>query len=391
MSAGLLNGTFRPSSPIDYCDTLNGSTTTTADVFHMQGYRDTLFNFNEGYDNALCFERAGNDMRLLQLVNGHPLPLLSEVNYTGRNTSMDIDEVVHCGTDAGGQPQRLIVKDMIFAWYEEKLRGQTGAADMIPDVCLVQQNTDPSDRLVDPNYSDGNDGGNPDSAFKYAKEGLVYDSVTEILVGASDLNGSLPQYACDSPVNPAAAHVCEIPTTTVNFGPDPVTGNTAAFVPVYTVPMGENRVMAGIPTAVLNVDTVHPDPLLFMGTAVLRAGSSEPELIHDQLTAIRNGDSDLISPGTVDFPWTDANGNLNKDGGPLHYACPPNEALICDRGRLTGISVRLLAGDQVGLIFYGHNLQYAENSSRTPGIAMVSGDVEMPILAPSPLPVSVNP
>lgn len=354
---------LKQNSPAFYCDPLAG-TSTRASLFHIQGFRDTLFNFNEGYDNALCFEQAGQDVRLLIGVGGHPLPALTQGNYTGHNTSMDIDEIVHC--TVAGQTRRYSVREMMFSWFEEKLRGQAGAADGIPKVCIVQENTDPADRLVDENFTDDNSG--DANRFRYPKEGLVLERVSEVRVGA----GSTPDYVCDSPAG--APQQCLIAATTLSVGPQ----GESKFVPLYTVT--ESRLMAGIPTVQLDIDrTLAPtDPIFFIATAVRRNGVVIP--IHEQYTPVRD---------TARYPFSAD--DASSDGEPIHYGCAYNADSLCERGRLTGISIRLLPGDVVGLQLRGSQEQYANNGSKVQGQVSISGNVELPVYAPSALPPSLNP
>src|SRR3546814_745875 len=46
-----------------------------ADVLLTQGFRDTLFNFNDGLHNYECLHALGGDVRLLTHQTGHILPL----------------------------------------------------------------------------------------------------------------------------------------------------------------------------------------------------------------------------------------------------------------------------------------------------------------------------
>ncbi len=69
--------------------------------------------------------------------------------YTGQRTAMDIDEIVHCDlpVDADGDgdigQERLAVAELMFAWFEDKQRGDPGAADHIPAVAPTQPNPCP--------------------------------------------------------------------------------------------------------------------------------------------------------------------------------------------------------------------------------------------------------
>ncbi|WP_348675988.1 Ig-like domain-containing protein [uncultured Abyssibacter sp.] len=363
----------------DYCDATTG-VPTTADVFHIQGVRDTLFDFNEAYDDASCFARSGNDVRFLLVSGGHPLTVTQQPPYTGQRTSMDIDEIVHCelAVDADGDgdigQERLAVSELMFAWFEDKLRGDTGAADVIPVVCMTQPNTDPDDTLVDDRYHPA---GQSAAAFRYLKEGLSLASMDDIRVGASSPSGRAPAYVCDG----GDSATCDLGSVNLILG-GAADLNAEVFVPVYTVPDSESRVMAGLPTARLQLNSLAVDPIVFVGMGLERDG--ELVTLHDQITAIRN---------TTTFPWADSMGVVNEhDSGttPYFYGCSPDAEILCERGRLSGVSIRLLPGDRVGPIFSSADIQYPRTIN-LPGTVTITGDVELPIEAPSPLPPGNNP
>lgn len=376
-----------------YCDPVNGAL-TKASLFHLQGVRDTLFNFNEGYNNAKCFRDAGNDVRFIAVSGGHPFTLTTRAPYTGNRTAMDIDEVIHCAIDqdldgdGDNTPndgdlvqERMYVDDLMFRWFEEKLRGQTGEADVIPDVCITQHNTDASDQLTDANFFfDGND------EFYYLKEGLSYNDIDggataldQILIGAGDT----PNYVCDT----GASARCPVNATVQLVGAAGVVPGT--FVPLYTVPENSSQVMAGIPTAKLNIagraadlSGLAVDPIIFLGITIQRDGQMIH--LHDQLTPIRD---------TNTFPWADPYGVVVNDiedndntETPLYYGCGSDAETLCDRGRLAGITARLRAGDVVGLEIRNSDLQYPSAINKSTGPLTITGNVELPLLPASPLP-----
>lgn len=375
-----IQNTLGANGTSDYCDETNGVPTDAA-LFHIQGVRDTLFDFADGYDSALCFERAGNDTRFLLVSGGHPYTITQQPPYTGNTTSMDIDEIVHCelDVDADGDgdigQERLSVTEMMVDWFEDKLRGEAGAADYIPAVCMAQPNTDPDDMLEDDRF---NPAGTP--TFEYLKEGVTLASVEDILVGAGDT----PVYTCTD----GDSAVCDLGEVTLNIGGS-ADANMEEFVSVYTVPEGEPRVMAGIPTADLaiagravDLSGSAVDPIVFVGMGLMRDG--ELVTLHDQIMPIRD---------TATYPWADTQGvNNTHDGGttPYYYGCSPNAEALCERGRLAGVSVRLLPGDEVGPLFSSADTQYPRTMN-APAMLTITGNIELPIYAPSALPPSNNP
>ncbi len=99
-------------------------------------------------------------------------------------------------------------------------------------------------------------------------------------------------------------------------------------MPVYTVPEGEARVMAGIPTARLQLDSLVIDPIIFIGMGVERDG--EVVTLHDQITAIRY---------TTISPWADTAGAVNTHDSattPYFYGSSSHADPLCARARATG-------------------------------------------------------
>lgn len=97
----------------------------------------------------------------------------------------------------------------------------------------------------------------------------------------------------------------------------------------------------------------------------------------------------LPASDTARYPFSAQDGS--SDGEAIHYGCAYNADSLCARGRLTGLSIRLLPGDVVGLQLRGSQEQYANNGSKVQGQVGISGNVELPIYAPSALPPSLNP
>ena len=138
------------------------------------------------------------------------------------------------------------------------------------------------------------------------------------------------------------------------------------IVPLTTIG-AEGTVLGGIPTAVLdisrgdgNLDALcqaATDPVLrlgtcdatvFVGLGVIRAGSTQPELIDEQTFPVR---------------------------GLGHHEI-----------EMVGITARLLAGDQLVLMLYGFRDDFFISSSHDPAAAVVTltGTVQVPLLGPLP-------
>lgn len=84
------------------------------DAFYSQSQLDTLFNFNDLMGNFDCISALGGDVRMMTKSVGHGID-----NGDGGD---------NCGS-LGRQAATL-------AWYNEKIKGQAGAADSIPEICI---------------------------------------------------------------------------------------------------------------------------------------------------------------------------------------------------------------------------------------------------------------
>lgn len=102
----------------------------------FQGFRDTLFNFNDAFANFDCLRQTGGDVRLLTYQSGHNT--LQVVPDPGSFLFQPPDNplISTCG-DIG-------VSEATIAFFDEHLKGQAGAADAVlpRGVCLSLSGTD---------------------------------------------------------------------------------------------------------------------------------------------------------------------------------------------------------------------------------------------------------
>ncbi len=113
-------------SPSHYCQT---GKAIQSDALFIQGLRDTLMTFNQGYENWRCATQAGKDAKLVAIQDGHilPWPMQSWSGLPIFNTQ----ESVTCGEVT------FNTVDMIVSWYDEKLRKQPRTLPAIPDLCVT--------------------------------------------------------------------------------------------------------------------------------------------------------------------------------------------------------------------------------------------------------------
>ncbi|WP_044870258.1 alpha/beta fold hydrolase [Pseudomonas sp. LFM046] len=99
-----------------------------ADALLIQGLRDTLFPLDQGLSIRECLGQGDVDVRLLGMQGGHILPPPLQ-RWSGL-PPFNNEPVLHCGDRA------INLYQAVVAWYEDKLRGRTGVADSVPDLCL---------------------------------------------------------------------------------------------------------------------------------------------------------------------------------------------------------------------------------------------------------------
>lgn len=360
-----------------------------ADVFQIQGYGDTLFDFNEAYDNLRCFEQAGLDAYFLAQTSGHPLPAIGPAHYAGIDTSMYLDEIVHCGVDESGEPQRFNTRDLGRLWFDDKLRGVGSMAANLPGkACITQQNAVAGLTLDtnDPYFANGTSNAS-DTAFMWSREGALFSNINDVPVGGLSF---------------------DLPSTDLTTGPgglgqgleqDP----RVQFVPLTTVETAS--VVAGIPTADLMITRQNPaaDEIFYLGIAVQRchtqasadqdAGNCDaglsPQLLHFQAMPIRV--FPLTSQdATAAYPSDDPR-NFGDEAKGHYYAIRfgdnPNDT---SKGRLHGISARLYPGDKIGAYLMPEHPVYTSLASSVAGQVSISGTIQLPILSsPNPVPAQI--
>ena len=345
------------------------------DMLFTQGFRDTLFNFNDGWHNFSCYrgleDAQGNkaDVRLLTHQSGHILPLspsavpgLADLIEQGAQNGLnEIEFQKPAGPFACGE---LAIPDAQFAFLVEKLfsaeeaaaiqqASESNAFDLLAankgKVCLslnddvgqvtasensavwVSESTmfanmapqgkgQPTGSSIEPIEIDFTPGADPLSVLTSAATGLL----------------RYPFAPAVMPIElPAGVNtVAGIATATLEIAPP------AAMLmnPICS------QIYAGTAMSPIGLGGLEPgcDPMLFVGLGVNRNGAWR--LIDDQVTAIRGF-------------------------GKRHV-------------ELTGVAERLAEGESLGLLVYGYHPQYLLTGSRdliTPLVAL-RGNLNLPIL-----------
>jgi len=207
------------------------------------GMRDTLFTYNNAYNNYLCLRQGGGDVRVLSYQSGHntlqavPDPYM----YTYYSATDDLDS--KCGS--------LSVDDATIDFFNQYLKGMAGAANAVPSMpCLS---------IV-------------------AGDAVLVPSVT---TGHAGTHFAIPSTAV------VAGTGLDVPTA-VTLGPAFTSAGVVAGLPRMEV-------------AVTSLDAALGEPILFFGIGQMHA--SKPgawDLVDNQLTPVRGaGEHDLDMSGVA--------------------------------------------------------------------------------------------
>jgi ABC-2 type transport system ATP-binding protein len=214
---------------------------TGVHVLAFQGFRDTLFNFNEAWRNYECLNDAGGDVRLLTYQGGHnslqvvpdPVALVTQPQGALDFSCGDINSDV-----------------ATVAWFDQYLKGVPGAADAVLHGAEVCYSLSPGDAVFTDHVISGTGG----TAFSV-------------------------------PATPTVAGVALL----------------AVPIPMYTAPAG-GSVLAGVPRVEITLAEAIPgliadpdDVIVFVGTGRTRAGLWE--LADNQVQPLRG-----LGTHAIDLP-----------------------------------------------------------------------------------------
>lgn len=382
---------FRYHSPSYWCDPeapgaqtflqsevtpgLAQKTPDPVDILFTQGFRDTLFNFNDAFHNFSCYRALEDDkgkkadVRLLTHQSGHILPLspsmvpgLADLTEQGAQNGLnEIEFQKPGGPFACGA---LSIPEAQFAFLVEKL--------FTPQEAAAIKNASESNAFTTLAANKGkvclslNDdvgqGSASENAALWVNENTFFSNLGPQAKGQATNSNTQPVTIDFTP----GANPLNVLTSAVTgilrypFAP--------AVMPIE-LPAGVN-VVAGIPTATFEIappvdmlmnplcseiyaaTAMSPiglaglepgcDPMLFVGLGVNRNGAWR--LIDDQVTPVRGF-------------------------GKRHV-------------EMTGVAERLAEGETLGLLVYGYHPQYLATASRdliTPLVAL-RGTLNLPTL-----------
>jgi ABC-2 type transport system ATP-binding protein len=293
------------------------------DALIMQGFRDTLFNFNDGYNNYNCMKQRGGDVRLLTHQSGHILPISTEALEGPLDpfyAALTLPNFQDAGTS--GDCGNIKLGDAQFAWFEEKLRSQSGSVGTVltsgRNVCM---SLGEGDAIAVRNVKTGG-------------EAFEIDSSTPQLSSALGIVGSVLGNAARE------ALLATQPLTTIGAG-----GGVIAGIPTLDISI-EGLSGVEMETCATPVVQLGCDPILFLAIGHRAAGTERWDIIDDQITPVRGFGTQQL--------------------------------------QMSGIAERLAEGDELALLVYGFHAQFPVSWSRdllVPALTL-SGSVQLPLLAP---------
>lgn len=379
---------FRYHSPSYWCDPeaagaqtflqsevtpgLAQKTPDPVDILFTQGFRDTLFNFNDALHNFSCYraleDKKGKkaDVRLITHQSGHILPVsasavpgLASLTEQGVLNEMEFQKPggpFACGELGIADAQFAFLVDKLFTPAEAeaiKAADASNAFDLLAankgKVCLSLND-------------DVGQGTASENAAVWVNENTLFNNLapkakgqaTQSAVGSIAIDftpGAEPTTVLTS----AATGILRYPFAPAVMPIElPAGVNTVAGVPTATLEIAPpvdmvmnpvcNEIYAATAMSPIGLVGLEPgcDPMLFLGLGVNRNGAWR--LIDDQVTPIRGF-------------------------GKRHV-------------ELTGVAEKLAEGESLGLLVYGYHPQYPATSSRdllTPIVAL-RGTLNLPAL-----------
>lgn len=299
-------------SPKTYCDQPHAS---HPDTLLIQGFRDVAFPVNEAVANMACLQQGGSDVRLIATQGGHLLPF---TQWSFPTPGYEVEAEVHCGD------QTITLIQAAVDWLDEKLKGDTGKAAYLPELCMTQS----------------------------YERGIVVDQVQiggkEFRVEPTEITSGFTGFF-EMPLWPLERMLGWFTPTNREpelDGEGGSGGMRPAFTPLFVA--REEQDMVGIPRFHGHLSTTdsESDPIVFLGVAVKRASGRYFELVSDQVTPLRDvGDH---------------------------------------RTDLMAISTHLEPGDIVGVWLFGYHNQYRFSHTGWFMQASLEGLIELPLLDSKP-------
>lgn len=272
-----------------------GRPITSIPALYTQGTSDTLFDLTETYRNVKCLQDndPNVDVRVFTQLFGHD-------DLAGTNNCGGIEN-----------------EDVIMAFYDHHLKGDSSALNNFPSFCFNLGGTSVQRSA--------------NNAFPFGTAGNPNNSFTADLVDP-------------------------ITSTPLPFALSEANA-TVQTIPVYTA-VQNGEVLFGVPTINLEItrtagsDAVPDDGILFVGIAISTDGGLTFRLPNQTATG-----TGQVTP----FRDTELTANTTYE--------------------LAGIEVLLNAGDQVAVLYSATDTTYKNSGTRTAGInATIAAEVQLPLI-----------
>jgi len=207
---------------------------------------------NEGLDVRTCLQQAGRDVRFIGVDDGHLLPLSQR--SPGWMMGWNVEKTLQCE----GRSQKTV--DVIYAWFEGKLRDRKEQLGNVPTFCLT------GDANIDMAGAPP-----PRQAF----------DVAHVHVG-SGVSGMVEW------VTRPLDHVGNWFVSSKGDALPPARDGwlRPAMVPLQRVK--ETQWVVGVPRATFTIDNADREaPVLFVQVAAWRPGSGTYRILSQQVTPVR--------------------------------------------------------------------------------------------------------
>jgi len=315
--------------------------TPCVDALLVQGVGDTLFNLNEALHNAHALRAAGNDVHVIAMQYGHSLPFLQDIDRIAYQT----DATLHID----GQDRETAALEL--GYLDWKLKGQTldhaipRHTIVLNDATTLQFDDMPTGtgaREPTLEFSGEATTGGLDLLLGILRRQSV-SRLWSLVTGAAGNALDALKRVFDSE-EPRRGDDTALIARLVNALPSDHLDELASggtFIPLTTIER-DDQAIAGIPQAQIEVSGDARLPVAFVGIGVRRRTPGATVLLNKQVRPIRGAGERQLE--------------------------------------LNGVSFRLRAGDQLGLLVYGYHPQYLASFSAIPGRIAVTGQITLPIV-----------
>ncbi len=307
------------------------------DILFSQGFRDTLFNFNEAWNNFKGYKALGGDVRLMTHENGHILPgtqtVLSQLGPLDAGIGAITSQFQAAGvsmpelqTPSGPASCGSLSKDDAdLAFFNEKLKPANAKAA----TAAVQTAVDHLRTAVCVSLA-------PNQAAWVDFDQIDDKNRVSVPVPATTLPVPNSVLGLSSLLQPTFIPLAGLPAarrTVAGIGHLDITLASA-------LPADGCAFAGGLPP---EFPITGCDAIVHVGWGA-RTGSAAPRLLDEQLTPLRG--------------------------------------LGAHKVNMTGVAEKLVDGEELGLLVYGYNLQYLSALSRdllVPAVT-ITGTVQVPLL-----------